>query len=73
MTAGQFPLLEGGKKTKFKERNRALNNMGAQFYDAYPFITEEMFEDIKSKIPIDELSTQERGIMTKKRIMKRSK
>jgi hypothetical protein len=42
--------------------------MGAQFNDAYSFIIEEMFEDIKSKLPIDETSTQERGIMTKKRI-----
>jgi len=45
--------------------------MGAQFYGAYSFIIEEMFEDIKSKVPIDELSTQERGITTKKRIKKR--
>ena len=44
--------------------------MGAQFYGAYSFFIEEMFEDIKSKVPIDELSTQERAITRKKRTKK---
>jgi hypothetical protein len=62
-----------GQKTKFKKINRTHNDMGAQFYGASPFITEEMFEDIKSEVTIDELSTQEIGMTTKKRIMKWNK
>jgi hypothetical protein len=32
-----------GKKTKFKNKNQTLNNMGAQFYGPHSFILEEMF------------------------------
>jgi hypothetical protein len=57
VTVGQFPLFEGSKERCLK-RNQTLNYMGAQLYGAYSFITEGMLEDIKSQVPIDELSTQ---------------
>jgi len=44
--------------------------MGRQFFGAFCFIIEGMFEDGKSQVPIDELSSQERGKMTEKRIKK---
>jgi hypothetical protein len=51
VSVGQFSLLEGARK-EIKKINQTLNNMAAQFYGAYSFIAEGIFEDIKSEVPI---------------------
>jgi hypothetical protein len=45
--------------------------MEAQVCGACSSFIERMFEDIKSQVPIDKLSTQGKGIMTKNGIKER--
>jgi hypothetical protein len=64
------PFIGRGQGEKFKKEIRLFtiwgHNMEAQQYGACSSIIEGMLEDIKSQVPIDELSTQGKGIMTKK-------